>query len=218
MTTSHLEVRQAVLDAARRSVTLGLTHGTSGNVSARVPGGGFAITPSGLDYAEIEAPDIVLMGEGGVVFSGERWRPSTEWRMHAALYRQRPDLGAVVHGHSPAATAVACLGRDLPPFHYMIAAAGGDSVRCAPYAPFGTESLAGLAVDAMRGRRACLLAHHGFLAAGVDPAQALAVAGEVEFLAGVFLRILPFGDPPVLSPDAMAEVLAKFKEYGQRRG
>ena len=136
--------------------------------------------------------------------------------MHAALYRARPDVQAVVHGHSPAATAVACLGRDLPSFHYMVAAAGGDSVRCAGYALFGTEALADLAVAAMADRWACLLAHHGLLAAGPTLDRAVAVAAEVEFLAEVYLRLLPLGEPARLDPDQMSAVIDRFRSYGQR--
>ena len=207
--------RQAVLDTARRSVALGLTHGTSGNVSARA-GAGFAITPTGMPYDRLEAADIVVVDLDGRPGAGERRTPSSEWPMHAAIYRARPDVGAIVHGHSPSATALACLGRDLPAFHYMIAVAGGDSVRCAPYAGFGTPELAGLAVRAMTDRWACLLAQHGLLAAGRSLEHALSVAEEVEFLASVYLTLLPLGDPAVLGAAEMAEVIARFGGYGQQ--
>ena len=207
--------REAVLDTARRSVALGLTHGTSGNVSARA-GTGFAITPTGMPYDRLEAADIVVVDLEGRPSAGERRTPSSEWPMHAAVYRARPDVGAIVHGHSPSATAVACLGRDLPAFHYMIAVAGGDSVRCAPYAGFGTPELAGLAVRALTDRWACLLAQHGLLAAGRSLEHALSVAEEVEFLASVYLMLLPLGDPAVLGAAEMAEVIARFEGYGQQ--
>ncbi|MBL8988631.1 MAG: class II aldolase/adducin family protein [Gemmatimonadetes bacterium] len=207
--------RDQIIDAARRTVALGLTHGTSGNVSARV-GDGMAITPSGLDYGLLEREDLVVMDLDGTVAAGQPRVPSSEWRMHAAIYRARPEVRAVVHGHSPAATAVACFGRDIPPFHYMIAVAGGDSIRCAPYAPFGSDALAALAVEALTDRWACLLAHHGLLAAGTTMDQALAVASETEFLADLFLRLLPLGEPRLLSAGQLADVLERFRHYGQR--
>lgn len=212
---THTAERALVIEAARRTVGLGLTHGTSGNVSCRIPGG-MLITPTGMPYDSLEPADVVAIGLDGVAEAGERRRSSSEWRMHAGLYRARPDVGAVVHGHSPAATAVACLGRDLPPFHYMIAVAGGDSVRCAGYALFGTEALADLAVAAMIDRWACLLARHGLLAAGPTLERAVAVAAEVEFLAGVYLQLLPLGEPARLDPDQVGAVIDRFRSYGQQ--
>lgn len=208
--------RDQVLETARRCVDLGLTHGTSGNVSIRLPTG-FAVTPSGIGYAEAEREDIVVLDDEGAPLAGERCVPSSEWPMHAAVYRARADVRAIVHGHSPAATAVACLGRDIPPIHYMIALAGGDTIRCAPYQPFGTDALARVAVEALADRKACLLAHHGFLALGVSLREALSVAAEVEFLADVYLKLLPLGEPPLLTREAIADALARFSSYGQPR-
>ncbi len=207
--------RRAVIAAARRTVGLGLTHGTSGNVSCRTPGG-MLITPSGIPYDSLEPADVVALGLDGTPARGERLRPSSEWRMHARVYQARPDAGAVVHGHSPAATAVACLGRGIPSFHYMIAIAGGDSVPCTGYALFGTEALADLAATAMRDRWACLLAHHGLLAAGTTLDQAMAVAAEVEFLADLYIRLLPLGEPARLDPNQMRAVIDGFRSYGQQ--
>ena len=136
--------------------------------------------------------------------------------MHASVYRARPEIAAIVHGHSVAATAVACLKRDLPAFHYMIAVAGGDSVRCAPYATFGTAELADLAVTAMADRWACLLANHGLLAAGRSLEHALAVGEEVEFLSSVYLKLFPLGEPALLAAAAMGEVISRFERYGQQ--
>lgn len=214
--TWRAEERRGLIGAARRTLELGLTHGTSGNVSARASGG-MAITPTGMPYEELEPDDIVLMALDGTVAAGERRLPSSEWRMHAAIYLARPEVAAVVHGHSPAATAVACLGRDLPAFHYMVAAAGGDSVRCAPYALFGSEAIAAGAVKALDGRRACFLAQHGLMAIGEGLDEAVAVAVEVEFLAGVFLSVAAIASPKVLSAGQMREVLERFKSYGQQR-
>ncbi|MSR02654.1 MAG: class II aldolase [Gemmatimonadetes bacterium] len=206
--------RNLVVAAARRTATLGLTHGTSGNVSCRTPDG-MLITPSGISYDGLESADVVAMALDGTIAPGGRRRPSSEWRIHARLYQARPDAGAVVHGHSPAASAVACLGRGLPSFHYMIAIAGGDSVPGTGYALFGTEALAALAAAAMRDRWACLLAHHGLLAAGTTLDHAMAVAAEVEFLADLYLRLLPLGEPARLDPEQMRAVIDRFRSYGQ---
>ncbi|MCZ7650482.1 MAG: class II aldolase/adducin family protein [Thermoanaerobaculia bacterium] len=211
----HLHEREAVLAAARRAVAVGLTHGTSGNVSVRIPGG-MVITPTGLEYDLLTPEEVVATDLEGRPLPGERRAPSSEWPMHAAVYRARPEIGAVVHGHSPAAAAFSCLGRDLPPFHYMIAAAGGDSIRCAEYALFGTPELAAHALAALSGRRACFLARHGFLSLGATAEEALALAVEVEFLADAFLRLLPLREPPRLSGPEMKKVLARFATYGQQ--
>lgn len=206
--------REMVVEAARRSAALGLTHGTAGNVSVRIERG-MAISPTGIPAGDLAPSDVALVDLDGAAIDEGR-KPSSEWRLHAELYRVRTEFGAIVHTHSPAATAIACLRRDLPPFHYMIAKAGGDSVRCAPYATFGTAELAAHAVAAMEGRRACLLAHHGLVAAGRTMDEALAIAEEVEFLCGVYLSLLPLGEPPRLDPEAMRDVRARFADYGQR--
>ncbi len=202
---------KAVIDAVRLLADRGLNQGASGNVSVR-DGDGFVITPSGVAADRLEPAQLVRMDMAGA-WSGA-WKPSSEWRFHRDIYAARPDAGAVVHCHSPAATALAVLGRPLPAFHYMIAIAGGADVRCAPYATFGTQALSDGAVAALDGRRACLLAHHGMIAIGRDLGQALEVAVEIEFLADLYLRLLPLGEPPVLSAEEMAMVLEKFKSYG----
>ncbi len=202
---------KAVIDAVRLLADRGLNQGASGNVSVR-DGDGFVITPSGVAADRLEPAQLVRMDMAGA-WSGA-WKPSSEWRFHRDIYAARPDAGAVVHCHSPAATALAVLGRPLPAFHYMIAIAGGADVRCAPYATFGTQALSDGAVAALDGRRACLLAHHGMIALGRDLGQALDVAVEVEFLADLYLRLLPLGEPPVLPDEEMGVVLEKFKSYG----
>jgi L-fuculose-phosphate aldolase len=169
-----------------------------------------------MPYDTLETTDIVALELDGTPFPGERRKPSSEWPMHAALYRARSDIAAIVHGHSPAATAVACLGRELPAFHYMVAMAGGSNVRCAGYAMFGSEELAEAAVEAMQDRWACLLAHHGLLAAGHSLERALAVAREVEFLADIYLRLLPLGEPERLGAKRMGEVIERFRSYGEQ--
>jgi L-fuculose-phosphate aldolase len=203
--------REIVL-VAREMTARGLTTGTSGNVSARIEGG-MLITPSGIPYDEMGHDDLVSMGFDGPR-SGVR-RPSTEWRLHAGILDARPDVGSVVHAHPPCATALACLQRDIPPFHYMVAVAGGDSIRCAPYATFGTRTLATRAVEALEGRKACLLANHGIVALGATAADALALAFEVESLAQTYLAALHAGEPVLLDTEEMARVVEQFKGYGQ---
>jgi L-fuculose-phosphate aldolase len=142
-------------------------------------------------------------------------RPSSEWRMHAAIYARRPDAGAIVHTHSPRATALACAGRGIPPFHYMIALAGGD-IRCMPYATFGTSALAETAVRGLEARRATLLGNHGVIAIGSSLQEAHAVAVEVENLACEYLAMLSAGLAPRLLDDAeLARVIDKFADYGR---
>ena len=201
----------SVVEAVRRLAQQGLNQGASGNVSVR-QGDGFLVTPSGVGADVLQADQLVSMAmDGGW---GGAWKPSSEWRFHRDIYAARPDAGAVVHCHSPAATALAVLGKAIPAFHYMIAIAGGADVRCAPYATFGTQELSDAALAALEGRRACLLGHHGMIAIGKDLSQAMDVAIEIEFLADLYLRLLPLGEPPVLSAAEMALVLEKFKGYG----
>lgn len=208
-----LAARNAVIAACRDMNRLGLNSGTSGNVGLR-HADGFLVSPTGMDYATLEPHHVVQMGWDGS-FAGDV-APSSEWRFHRDILAARPDLEAVVHTHAKFATAVAILGRDLPAIHYMIAAAGGATIRCAPYATFGTPELAAHVVEALEGRRACLLAHHGVITAGATLKAALSLAVIVEELAQQYLLLLPLGEPPVLPDDEMARVVAKFATYGQQ--
>lgn len=201
----------AIVDSVRLLAAKGLNQGASGNVSVR-DGDGFMVTPSGVGADALRPDQLVRMDMDGR-WSGE-WKPSSEWRFHRDIYAARPEAGAVVHCHSPAATALAVLGKPIPAFHYMVAIAGGADVRCAAYATFGTQELSDAALDALDGRRACLLGHHGMIALGRDLGQAMDVAIEVEFLADLYLRLLPLGEPPVLPAAEMEVVLEKFKGYG----
>ncbi len=210
---SAAALRAAVVHTAREMSARGLSRGTSGNVSARVADG-MLVTPSAVPYEEMEAGDVVLVDLEGRVVEGER-QPTTEWPMHAAIYRARPDAGAVVHAHAIFCTSLSTLRRDIPAFHYMIALAGGDSIRCAPYAGFGTTELATHAVSALEGRDACLLANHGMVALGASPAGALELAQEVETLAELYWRALLAGEPTLLTPDEVAEACRRF---AARRG
>ena len=204
-------LRQAIVETARRMNALGINQGMSGNVSARTDGG-FLITPSGAAYDVMTPHDVVAMSAAGEAESG---KPSTEWRFHKDIYDHRPDAQAVVHTHSAFATTLACLGRGIPAFHYMIAVAGGTDVRCAPYATFGTQALSDHAIEALEGRKACLLANHGLIALGDGLSDALRVAEEVEVLAGQYWRALQIGEPGLLSDTEMDAVLEKFNSYGK---
>lgn len=208
-------LRKALLQTARRLVSLGLNKGTAGNASVRLDANTFLVTPSGLSPDDMTADTLVALS-----FSGNHqgpYRPSTEWRLHRDLLAQRPDANAVIHVHSPFAVTLACLGKDIPPFNYMIAVAGGNTIRCAPYALFGTQALSDAALKAIERRNACLLAHHGMVAVGRDLKHALAVAVEVESLCEQYWRILQLGEPILLSETQMQEVLEQFRHYGQWR-
>jgi L-fuculose-phosphate aldolase len=164
----------------------------------------------------MDADDVVAMPRDGDEGDAIGTRlPSSEWRFHRDIYAARPEVGAIVHAHSPFATTLACLDRGIPAFHYMVAMAGGDDIRCAPYATFGTQALSDHVVTALAGRRACLLAHHGMIATGSTLATALALAVEVETLAEMYWRALQVGEPELLSATEMQVVGEKFRTYGR---
>lgn len=209
--------REQLLATMQRLLQCGLNRGTSGNASVRVEGG-LLITPSGMDVDDMLASDMVFMNMAGEWELETGRKPSSEWHFHLDILRQRPEVGAVIHTHSTFATTLACLRRDVPPFHYMIAVAGGDSIRCAPYALFGTPALSAAALKALENRRACLLANHGMIALGGDLKQAFDVAVEVEALCEQYLRALQVGEPALLSQQEMAEVFGQFRGYGKWAG
>jgi L-fuculose-phosphate aldolase len=202
----------AVAAASKATVAAGLNRGSSGNVSARC-GEGFLITPSGLPSAEIRPEDVVAMTLAGE--SVGTLPPSSEWRIHRDIYATRADVGAVVHVHSPFAVSLACLRRDIPPFHYMVAVAGGRDIRCAGYATFGTQALSERVLVALEGRCACLMANHGLVATGPTLAKAIALAVEVEALCEQYWRASLMGAPVLLTEAEMDEALEAFKGYGQ---
>jgi L-fuculose-phosphate aldolase len=209
------QLRQAVIDTARAMNDAGINVNKSGNVSARCSRGvqsGFIVTPTGVPYRALDLDDLVFVTLAGAAAGTQA--PSSEWRFHRDIYAARPEFSAVVHTHSAHATALACHQRGLPAFHYMVALAGGADIRCAPYATFGTQELSGHAVDALSGRRACLLAHHGVVACGDTLDQALALAIEVEHLARTYLAACMLGEPPRLDAAEMERVLRRFESYG----
>ena len=217
MPAAETALRREVIETALEMERLGINQGTSGNISARWQDG-LLITPSGVPYAELQTQDIVWLprdvSDDAEVFAQSR--PSTEWRFHRDILRSRPEINAVVHTHSNAATALAIHSRGIPAHHYMVAVAGGNSIRCAPYATFGSQALSEHTLTALKDRTACLLAHHGVIAIGRDLARALWLANEVEVLAQQYLLACQLGIPPVLSDEAINEVIEKFKGYGLR--
>jgi L-fuculose-phosphate aldolase len=204
-------LRKQLIDTAMAMNSSGLNQGASGNLSVRFEGG-MLITPSGMEYAGLVLDDIVWMDFDGSS-RGTR-KPSSEWRFHAAIYRQRPEADAVLHAHPVNCTTLACLGKGIPAFHYMVAVAGGKNIRCADYATFGSPELSEQLIKALEDRKACLMAHHGLTCFEKDLSRALALAIEVEHLAAVYSRILAIGEAEVLSDDEMAVVLKKFSNYG----
>lgn len=211
------ELRQQLIYTACRTLSSGLNKGIAGNLSVRAEENGeagFLITPTGIPYAALTPEDIVFMRRDGSA-SGRR-QPSSEWRFHRDVYDARDEAGAIVHAHSPFATTLACLRRDIPAFHYMIARFGGDTLRCARYATFGTQQLSDAALAAMTQRNACLLANHGMLVFGRDLDQAHDLAVELEALCEQYWRACQLGEPVLLDAREMAVVLEKFANYGQQ--
>lgn len=214
------ERRSAAVAAVRRMDALGMNRGSTGNLSLRVDGsgahggqGGMLVTPTGMGADDLQPQDLVWVGWDGSVDGA--WQPSSEWHFHRAIYRSRPELNAVLHTHSTHAAALASLDRPLPAFHYMVAIAGGDHVPLVPYHLFGTEALSQGVAAAMVDIDACLLAHHGLIAAGPTLARAMKVLQEVESLCEVYLKALAVAEPALLSRQQMAEVIAKFSRYGR---
>jgi L-fuculose-phosphate aldolase len=209
------DLRREIIDTACTLHRAGLNVNTAGNVSARCHAGrraGFLITPSGVPYPALVADDLVFVDAAGAIV-GKR-EPSSEWRMHEAIFAARSEVAAIVHTHSVHATALACQNQGIPAFHYMVAAAGGADIRCADYATFGTQELAEHALVALEDRMACLLAHHGVLACGPTLARATDLALEVEQLARTYLAARAIGEPPILSADEMKRVIERFRSYG----
>ena len=211
-------LRQSLVAAAKRLDALGLNRGSTGNASVRSGprrASGFWITPTGMGAQELSAADLVWMGDDGRELGA--WKPSSEAPFHRAIYTARSDLHAVVHLHSVHATALACLRRELPAFHYMVAVAGGDNVPCTPYHLFGTHELSLAVAATFAHRNACLMANHGLVAGGTSLAHVVKVACEIESLCETYLEALAVGAPAILTREQMAAVLERFKSYGKTR-
>ena len=211
MSGSETEKRLLIIDACRRMNALGINQGSSGNISLR-HGDGLLITPTSVPYETMTPDQIVFMTMDGS--HAPTHRPSSEWRFHLEILRARQEAEAVVHAHPTYCTILAIMGREIPPIHYMIAAAGGDSIRCAPYATYGTPELSQYAVKALEGRFACLLGHHGMIVIGSSLEKALWLAVEVETLARQYHGCLQIGEPPLLSREEIERVRRKMSGYG----
>lgn len=206
-------LRQEIIDTALAMSREGLSPGTSGNVSAR-RADGMLITPTGMAYGDLIPEDIAFVDESGEA-TGKR-KPSSEWQFHLAAYETRADAKAIVHTHSRYATALACARKTIPPFHYMVAVAGGPDIPLAGYSTFGTRELANEVASALKDRKACLMANHGQIACGTSLADALSLAREVEILAAQYVAALQVGKPYILSDAEMSDVLERFGTYGQQ--
>ncbi len=209
----YTALRQRLIDTALTMNRSGINQGSAGNLSVRVEEG-FLITPSALPYEECRPEDIVLMDLNGD-WQGSR-KPSSEWRFHRDIYRQRKEAGAILHAHPPWCTTLACLGKGIPPFHYMVAVAGGSDIRCAPYATFGTQELSNGVLQALENRNACLLSNHGMLCLDKELTRTLSLAVEVENLARIYCQALAIGEPLLLDEREMEHILEKFREYRQQ--
>ena len=204
------ELCQQLVDTTRATIKSGLNQGASGNLSVRV-NDGFLITPSGLPHENMSAEDIVFMTLEGK--QEGKLKPSSEWRFHRDIYLHRKDAGAVLHAHPTACTTLACLHQEIPAFHYMVALAGGNNIRCAPYAVFGSQALSDHAIKALENRKACLLANHGMLCLDKNLEKVFALATEVENLAQIYMQVLQTGDPIILNDEEMNLVQEKFTDY-----
>lgn len=209
-----ITLRKKIIATARKMSKTRLSPGRTGNVSCRYDDG-MLITPTGIAYKKLKPSDIVYVTSDGAV-PGAQKKPSSEWRFHLSAYQARPDRSAIVHTHSMHATVLACAGKSIPPFHYMVAVAGGSDVPLVPYSTFGTEKLAEDVATALEKRDACLMAHHGAIALGETLSDALELAHDIEILAEQYFKVLAIGPPNYLLRSEMAEVLEKFAGYGQQ--
>jgi L-fuculose-phosphate aldolase len=206
----------ALVKAAKHCASGGLMPGTSGNLSMRTPRG-LLITPSGVPWSDLGTDDLVEMETDGTPLRAFSPVPSSEWRLHVQLYERRPEIEAIVHTHSRYATTISCLRRSIPAVHYMIAAAGTSTVRCADYATYGTAELGQNAMKALEGVKACLLANHGLIALGHSLPDAMKVAFEIENVASLYWHALQAGQPVLLDDAEIQRVTEKLKTYGQSR-
>ena len=210
----NLEKRKEVIKYSIKLNTTNLSPLRSGNISVRSIENsveGFLITPSGKKYDTLKEEDIVFVSSDGN--HDTNLKPSSEWRFHKDIYLKKPDAKAIVHAHSPHATAVSAHGKDIPAFHYMIALAGGDSIKCAKYATFGTQELSNNIIDALENRKACLMSNHGQVAFGENLESAFELAEELENICHQYINTIKLGDPKILSSSEMDVILEKVKNY-----
>lgn len=208
--------RELIVEHGIKMIESDLTKGTSGNISIfNKEKQLMAISPSGIDYFKIKSRDVMVLNLNGEIIEGDK-KPSSEYALHRIFYKNRDDINAIVHTHSRYSATLACLNMDLPAVHYMLAVAGLD-VKCAKYATFGTEKLAENAYEAMKDRRAVLLANHGLLTGGRDISHAFKIAEEVEYCAELYYRAKCIGNPVVIDEVEMKNVLERFKTYGSNK-
>lgn len=208
--------REQIVEYGKKLVTTGLTKGTGGNLSIYNRDKKLiAISPSGIDYFKIKPEDVVVLTINGEKADGDK-TPSSEFEMHRVIYERRTDIDAVIHTHTMYATTLACLNWDLPAVHYLVAFAGLD-VRCAKYATYGTKELAENAYEAMKDRKAVLLANHGLLAGANDLLNAFNITEEIEYCSEIYYRTKSVGQPVILSEEEMKLMIEKFKTYGQKK-
>ena len=210
----NLEKRKEVIKYSIKLNTAKLSPLRSGNISVRSEEDGiqgFLITPSGKKYDSLKEDDIVFVSNDGN--HDTNLKPSSEWRFHKDIYLKKPDAKAIVHAHSPHAAAVSAHGKDIPAFHYMIALAGGDSIKCAKYATFGTQELSDNIIDALENRKACLMSNHGQVAFGENLESAFELAEELENICHQYINTIKLGDPKILSSSEMDVILEKVKNY-----
>jgi L-fuculose-phosphate aldolase len=214
----HQDLREQVARIARQMIESGLVTGTSGNVSARTPEGDVLITPSGLDYAQLEPEDVVLVDLEKNVLEGAL-EPSSETPMHMGIYRARLQVDAIVHTHSRFATTLACLGWEIPPVHYMLTTLSQNGrIPLAPYATYGTEELADFAGEALgEYHNACLLQNHGTITVGDSAEEAFSRTVVLEEMAEIYYRTRIAGGPILLSSEQVEEVATKIVGYGQAK-
>lgn len=210
---SHLDIRQKMIATALEMTRQGINQGTAGNISHRIEDG-LLITPTSLPYERMVPEDIVAMKWDGT-YSG-RNRPSSEWRFHRDILKNRDDMNVVLHNHATYTTVLAVHERGIPPFHYMTAVAGGHDIRVSKYATFGTQELSDEVLIALKDRFACIMGHHGMITMGKSLDKALALAIEVETLAKMYVHALAIGEPPHLSAEEMDKVIEQIRRmsYG----
>tara|TARA_Y100000022_G_scaffold148612_1_gene130318 strand:+ start:278 stop:934 length:657 start_codon:yes stop_codon:yes gene_type:complete len=213
----NLDQRNKIIEYSLKLNSTNLSPLRSGNISLRTnedDKDGYLITPSGKKYETLKPEDIVFMGLNSEVENNDSAnKPSSEWRFHRDIYINKKDAQAIVHAHSPHATAVSSHGKSIPPFHYMIALAGGEDIKCAEYATFGTEDLSKNIIKALKKRTACLMSNHGQVAFGKNLEEAFELAQEIENICQQYIIALKIGQPKILSFEEMKKVLAKAKNY-----
>lgn len=215
MMKKEMLLRKSLFQSSLLLNRKGLNHGATGNLSCRNDNG-FIITPSGVSLENLDSNSMVEIGfNGEIINSKSNYKPSSEWLFHRDIYATKDDIHAIVHTHSVFSSTLSVIGESIPPFHYMIAVAGGDSIRCSDYALFGSQELSNNIIIAMEQRKACLISNHGMIAIGKDLNEAINIAIEVEHLAQVYVQAKMIGTPKLLNDNQMLEVIDKFKNYGE---